>query len=158
MGCCRKRTCWPPVARLCTVYDQEGQLSRIDSCTEWNDRQCDPQERKTEWEFWHEGELVYVLPFDSLNTPVSIGNGSTYSSLKLSNGVADIFDFLQTLGFEFEEGAVLKIQINTINCCGKSNVRPSNVIELGKPQCSNPWQTMASEAFLTMDDQCWQHY
>ena len=158
MGCCRRRTCWPPIATLCATYNQQGQLSQISSCTQWNDRFCEPQERKTEWEFWLKEELIYVLPFETLDTEITIGNGSTYQSLKLPNGAADVFDFLENLGFEFKEGDILKVQINAINCDGKQNVYPSNVIELEKPVCTNPWQTMAGEVFLTMDDQCWQHY
>ena len=34
----------------------------------------------------------------------------------------------------------------------------SNSLELETPECQNPWQTLAGEAFLTMDDQCWQHF
>jgi hypothetical protein len=158
MGCCRRRTCWPPVAKLCDFYNHEGKLFRIESCTEWNDPFCDPEDRKIEWEFSLNENLIYVLPFAALDTPIAIGNDSSYNCLKLPNGAADLFSFLEDLGFNFKEGDVLKLQINAINCDKKQSIYPSNIIEVAKPICQNPWLTLDGEVFLTMENECWQHF
>ena len=155
MGCCRKRTQWNPIAKLCTQELQSGLL--LELCPEWFDNDCNPDERKAEWTFSLNGNVVVTRSLDSLNTPINIGIDSTYSGLNLPNGTDDLIDFLEYNGHAVEEGDEIEVVVSIINCHGLQSRANANFTFIKNDE-SPYWLTPNGEPWTTLSDQPFEHF
>ena len=155
MACCRRRTYWPPIAKLCLEEGGNDSI-QIQVCADWCDKWCDTAKREVKWFFIVNDDVVFETPYGQINEPLAIGENSSYGVLNLPGGFDDVFSFLQNSNVAITGSDTICIQVKVKNCEGTESKNPSNVIKLFG-ECPAPWVSLEEQFWHTTGDVCWGH-
>jgi len=158
MGCFKIRTNYPPIPRFDTEDSADSFRLKLKVC--WLDNCCKCDNRKAEWTFFVNENIVLTLPFAALETGINIGIGSTYEELILPNGFDDLVDFLEYNGNDIESGDFIKIEVHALNCRNIQSANPA-IFELiygGDTDENSDWKTTSDETWETLDGEAFEHF
>lgn len=149
-----------PTAQLKRILNGSD-IASITNVTSWNDKGYPVNKRIARYLFFVNNQLVKLLDFAPLSTPIAIGLGSTFGNgLILTNGVSDIVQYLQNQGVTMVHGATIKLYISAKNAAGVTDWQ-SNTIEFvysNTSQVCTGFTSYVALPFVGFDGRCLMPY
>jgi hypothetical protein len=110
MSCIRKK----PKANL--VATPQGEALWLNNASNYNDKGCKAHSRKARWVIFKNKTKVFDSAYVPLSTILPFGQNSTAQAAKLTNGVGDLFDYIEAQGYPLVDSDKVTVSLQVQNC------------------------------------------